>query len=1076
MYKKKSNNFVLHNLLKKINNLDKSIYLLLQAEKSINELKIYTIHEFCYQSLKINKFCSNILFQKKIITNEHFLYLKSSDIIWKDYICSLNKNIASIIVEYFKNPNILLKDALPLLLNHNNKGKLLTKNKLDLTQHYNKLIKKIKIFKKQWLLDYQKIFLLIKESSINKRSYNKKNVSRWINIITEWSFKHTINFNIPKELKYFRKNYLVQKTPVGIAPKDNLFETIENFLKTNFSLKTLFLIESSKKIKRHFNKAKKTQGTFQFDDLIQFLYIALNKKNEKISNIIKKKYPVLLIDEFQDTSYFQYEIFKKIYKSKNNLCIVVGDPKQAIYDFRGASISSYIQAKKDIDNHYQLNTNWRSSREMVESINSLFLRVKNVFLLSNITFIPTTSIYKKKQFEFRINGILQPALRFAFNNKIQIDKHDYSTWITNICVNYILFWINEGKKGNAVITYNKKTRHVSPKDICILVNNKKEAFIIQSELCKLNIKSVYLSQKNSVFHSTEALELLWIFQAILNPKNEFILKRAISTTIISQKNKNIDALTSKYLFWSNLINEFYEYLTIWEEFGITNVIHKIIMNYKIKQDTKFFTKNTPNISNILHVGELLEKQFNKTKTKYTLILWLEKKIEKKYDIPNQDYIKLKNSKNYIEIVTIHKSKGLEYPIVWIPFFINSCKSHHNYNFFTNPNLNIKKYKEILSENMRLLYVALTRAVVHCCIGIAPIKSSKKNLSSYSDIHKNALGYIVQSGKKCNYQKLYIILLKICCNKNIDIIFRIPYIDTRNEKNSKKYIKLENNKLKRTLKYNYGITSYSKLTKHYSSSIEIKKSYTISINKNININQKNKIKSITPYTFPKGKKIGIFIHKILKNVNFHKDISLDWLSNQLKKHNLCTKLSEILKNWINMILNTPLNHDNLILSKLNPQEYIKELEFFLPIKNQLTKKKLEQSIYTSNSLLKLPSKISFNPIKGIFMGSIDLIFKWNKKYYLIDYKSDWLGNTNSDYSRQAIQHTITINHYDLQYNFYSIALHRYLKQRIKNYSFNKYFGGIYILFLRAMNNNDLNKGLFFTLPKIEVIRKLNNLFI
>ncbi|XBC38987.1 MAG: exodeoxyribonuclease V subunit beta [Buchnera aphidicola (Melaphis rhois)] len=816
---------------------------------------------------------------------------------------------------------------------------------------------------------------------------------------------------------------------------------------------------------------KKKQEIFEFDDLIQSLYKILNKKNENISKIIKKKYPILLIDEFQDTNRHQYKIFEKIYKSQEDTCILMSDPKQAIYSFRGADISYYLKVKKRIKKHYQLNINWRSSKEMVESINLLFLRIKNIFFLPNIDFVPTKSSYQEKQIEFKINGILQPAIRFLFNDKPIINKNEYEHWISKACVNYISFWINEGKKENAIIIKNNKAKFISAKDICILVNNKRESSIIQEALNASNIPTTFLSQKTSVFHSIEALELLWIFQAILNPKNEFVLKRALSTSIISNNSYDIDVLTNKYSTWSNVINEFSEYLMIWENIGIENVIYKIIKNYKISENN-----HVPNITNMLHIGELLEKQFNKTKKKYILIFWLEKKIEKKQDIPDTDYIRSRNNKNCIKITTIHKSKGLEYPIICIPFSITPYNFCSDIDSTNNTMPNITTRKKILSENMRLLYVALTRAIVHCCIGIASIQNDKiLKKNNYSNIYNNALKYVIQLGTECNSKQLHIMLKKISYNQNIEVNSIIPHFSAISTNYTENKINANTKKLTRILEYNYDITSYSKLKKNYSLLTFPKKSHITCMHKNIKINSKEKNKHVTPHSLPKGNIFGIFIHKILKNINFHEIINQNWISNQLEKNNFNKTWDVVLKNWINTILNTPLNHSNLVLSQLHPKNYIKELEFFLPIKNKITDMRLNKIVNMFNPILNTTKKICFDPIKGILVGSIDLIFRWKKKYYLVDYKSNWLGHSISDYSKKSIHHAITTNFYDLQYQLYSVALHRYLSQRIKNYTLNKYFGGIYILFLRAMDNTNSQQGLFFTLPEPKIIKDLNDLF-
>ncbi|XBC44249.1 MAG: hypothetical protein U0W94_02140 [Buchnera aphidicola (Schlechtendalia peitan)] len=316
-----------------------------------------------------------------------------------------------------------------------------------------------------------------------------------------------------------------------------------------------------------------------------------------------------------------------------------------------------------------------------------------------------------------------------------------------------------------------------------------------------------------------------------------------------------------------------------------------------------------------------------------------------------------------------------------------------------------------------------------------------------------------------------ILLKISCNKAIETTFEVPTIVINNINNIKKNIHLKNQILKRTLQHDFITTSFSNLCRNYNIP---KKIYNINVNNN-KCQQSDKIVQLTPHTFPKGKEFGIFIHNILKNINFHKDVSLTWISKQLLKNNFDLTWSTELRTWIQRILNTPLNDSTLILSQLSKNNYIKELEFFFPIKKQITDTQLYEVLKIYHKSLNSTSKIHFNPIQGMFTGSIDLIFKWNHKYYLLDYKSNWLGYFNCDYAPEKIKKVIIKHHYDLQCQLYSIALHRYLQQRIKDYSFTKYFGGIYIMFVRAIDNSNLNKGVLFTLPNLEIINNVNNLF-
>ena len=120
-------------------------------------------------------------------------------------------------------------------------------------------------------------------------------------------------------------------------------------------------------------------------------------------------------------------------------------------------------------------------------------------------------------------------------------------------------------------------------------------------------------------------------------------------------------------------------------------------------------------------------------------------------------------------------------------------------------------------------------------------------------------------------------------------------------------------------------------------------------------------------------------------------------------------------------------------------------------------------------------VDFFQVKGMLKGFIDLVFRWQGKYYLLDYKSNWLGADSSAYTPQAMQQAMIDHRYDMQYQLYSLALHRYLQQRINGYQYQQHFGGVFYLFLRGMGGEAPENGVFYTRPEEGFIRSLDNLF-
>ncbi|NIG99246.1 MAG: exodeoxyribonuclease V subunit beta [Buchnera aphidicola (Periphyllus acericola)] len=1056
---KKTRNKNYKKIFKKIKNFKKSRKILKIAYLKINHAPIYTIHGFCKNILKSYNLTYKNTIKKKIYQDQE-IYKKSTYDFWRKFIVPLEKNILNIILKYWKHPKYLLLE-INSWLNIKSKVFIYKQKKYNISKKHKKNIKKIYNFKIKWnkIKSILKKFFLKKK--LNKRIYNKKNIFNWIKKITIWSKKKTINYNFPKEINKFYEKKIYDKLSKIEKIKYKFLKIIKNFLKNNFSLKNIILLQAIKKIKHISNIKKKKK--FCFDNLIKFLLLKL-KNNKKLCHSIEKKFPIAFIDEFQDTDYQQYEIFKKIYQNyKKSSLILIGDPKQSIYAFRGADIFFYFKIKSKISNIYKLNTNWRSSYKIIKNINFLFSQIKNSFIFKEIKYTPLNYTNESKKIKLIIKKKEQPSITFWFKKQKNKKFLEYDSWIAKKCAKNIFYLIKQIKQNNAFLKTSNSTKKLEIKDICILIKNYKEYKKINHELKKFKINSHYTSNKKSIFQTLEVQEMFYILKSILNISNELYLKKALSTSIIFKNSYEIYQLKKKYNILSNIYKKFYNYLKIWKKNGILNLIKKIIYESHLYKEYFFKNKNKKKISNLIHLSEILEKKSILKKKFDALLIWFKEKIKNKKNIKKKYYERSDyKKKNTIQIVTIYKSKGLEYPIVWIPFISNFKISkkliYHNrktFNTYININNNKKKNKleeeERLSEDIRLLYVAITRSKFHCSIGINPL-IQKKSITKNTNFHKSGLGYILQKGKKMNICQLSNKLKKICLNKGMSIKSKEKKYLLKNKKkeNKKQCIKnIFNRNFKKIL-----YTSYTKINKN-------------NLKKNIAIIKNKKKTKYNQYFFPQGKKYGILLHKILKKINFKKKIKKKFLFKIFKKK-ICKKWLNILKKWIKNIILTPLNDYGINLFKLNQENYLKELEFSL-----LLKKKIDFN--SINNLINNKKNIYEKKVKGVLKGFIDIVFQDKKKYYLIDFKSNYLGKNKKKYKNKEIVRTIKKNRYDIQYYIYSVALHKFLKKKLKNYSFKKNFGGIYYLFLRGMNGKDNKTGIFFYKPKKKIIKKLDKNF-
>ncbi|WP_343152545.1 exodeoxyribonuclease V subunit beta [Buchnera aphidicola] len=1077
--KKKINNNNIIVFINKIKNFELAKALLLKAEFDLDQAKIFTIDSFFFKTLNYYTFH---LSSQNNIKNERNMYLETTIDFWRKQCFLLPKNLLNIIYKKWKNPLNLFKEIEPWINYQKNNPYLKIKKKYCVINLHKKNIKKINFFKKSWLGVSKKIFNSIDEFIINKRIFNKRNKKRWINIINKWAIEKTVDYFIPKELSYFKKKINKTKNKKN-KTLYNFFIFTEFFLKENFSIKKEFILLSIKNVIHYTNLRKKNIGYLEYSDVSNLLFKELKKKKNNFLRKISKDFSAVLIDEFQDINFQQHKIIKKIfYERKNIFLLLIGDPKQSIYNFRGANIFSYFQSKSEIKSHFFLEKNWRSTPSIINNINLLFSRIKNPFLNSKIKFIPSTFFKKNKYNYFKINNIIQPSFSIFINSNEIISKRNYEEWISKECAKSISYWLERGRSGNATISIKNKIKSISEKDIVVIVKNKIEAICIQDALKKNNVPSIYLSNKKNIFDTLEAKELFWILTAILDSKNEKKLKRALCTNLLENDSNQINKIFLNLEYWSSTINKFYHFYKIWEKLGIFSLIKHLIKIKKKKINLNEKKENIFNVNNFLHLGKIIDEKYFLLNEKKILVYWLEGKINNIDYLPKNNFVQNPDSNNSVKIISIHKSKGLEFPLVWIPFIMNYKKRkiglypNKKNQFRINLEENSKKSKlvdkERLSEDMRLLYVALTRTIIHCSLGIARVQTiRKKKYNIFSNVHHSAFGYLLQRGKKCNLSIFKKNLKEI--QKYEDIKFFSNFKEKIFQKKINVNIPINVKKFNRKILNYWDITSFSKLQKE--NLVLTNKKKKNSNAKIINVSND----TLSPYYFPRGVEFGSLLHNILKKCKFNDKINDYHILKEISKVKLNKEWIPIIKNWMYQIFQKKINNYGLKLSNLKENEYLKELKFFYPIKKIINDYKFNKII----KLFRLKNQeiplFNFEKKKGMLTGFIDLIFFSNKKYYILEYKSNWLGYDNSFYSKKNIKSEIIKHRYDIQSLLYIIALNRYLKNKIKKYNFNQNFGGFYFLFIRGMylekNKTNENNGIYHFLPKENCINKLDNFF-
>ena len=1075
---------VLAQLLTEIDDLPQAAAQLLAAERQMDDAGIFTIHGFCQRMLNLNAFESGMLFEQQLIEDEFPLRRQAAADFWRRYCYPLPLPIARVMTQMWQGPEQLLTTLLPWL---NGEAPVL-KYPLDLqetfSERHDKIIAQIDGLKAAWLAAGN-LHDLIAQSGVDKRSYSSKHLPNWLDKLNQWAMAETLDYLFPKELERFGQRVLHEKTKKGEPPQHPLFEEIDRFLAEPLSLRDLVIATALEEIRQATQKEKRQNALLGFDDLLQRLDSALRQPGgEALAQAIRTRYPVALIDEFQDTDPQQYRIFRGIYgQQPDNALLLIGDPKQAIYAFRGADIFTYMKARGEVSAHYTLETNWRSSPMMVNSVNQLFSRMQDPFLFSEIPFIRVEPAAPNAALSFTVEGKEQPALRFWLQPGEGVGVTEYQQFMARQCAADICRWLSAGQQGTAQIGKGNELRPVQASDVTVLVRSRSEAALVREALNALNIPSVYLSNRDSVFATQEAREMLWLLQAVLAPEQERILRSALATSIFGLDAPTLQDLSEDERKWDALVDEFDHYRQRWLKRGVLPMLRELMVNRQIAENLLASESGERRLTDLLHLGELLQEASASLDSEHALVRWLAQEVAQPNGQSASQQLRLESDRHLVQIVTIHKSKGLQYPLVWLPFVANYREAatgiyHDRQNYQALLDLREDEEslelaeQERLAEDLRLLYVALTRSVHHCSVGVAPLIKGNRKKEGNSDLHRSALGWLLQQGEPADATALREQLLTMQ-NEAVETVLAetpesAPWQPQRHALHA-----LSSKAMARKLRDEWRVTSYSGLQQHGHS-------VTLDLLPRLDVDaageaQSQQAAQLTPHTFPRGAAPGTFLHGLFENLDFTQPVDEAWLSEQLAGQGHDLAWLPVMKQWLENVLTTPLNETGVSLSQLPAESRQVELQFYLPIKQMLMAEKLDRLVRHYDPLSAGCPPLNFQQVQGMLKGFIDLVFCWQGKYYLLDYKSNWLGESGEHYTPEAMAEAMRAHRYDLQYQLYTLALHRYLRHRLADYDYQRHFGGVIYLFLRGVDGTARENGIFRTCPEAAFVQSLDALF-
>jgi len=853
---------------------------------------------------------------------------------------------------------------------------------------------------------------------------------------------------------------------------------------------------------RKLNERKKNLNVQYFDDLLRMVRDALASEHpNKLKRAVIKKYKAAMIDEFQDTDSVQYAIFSQLFSSPQQCLFMIGDPKQAIYGFRGADIFSYMQAAGDTDRKHTLQVNWRSEAGLIHAVNTIFSNMDHPFIYERISFQP--AIPAPTDDSAGVNG---PPFRLCWldgEDEKPVNKTDAVEMIAKSVAHEI-----------AMIATSDGER-ISIGDIAVLVRTNRQARTIRRHLSQKHIPSVLLSAEN-VFDTREALELYRVLGGIANPGDRRKMMAAVTTDLIGLSAQQLDQMqTAGTSHRDERFPKFNEYLRNWRRHGFIPMINEFVAKEAIKPRLLTYPEGERRLTNLLHLIELLHQAAMENDFGVSgLLKWFEQKRDNKIQGKEEHQLRMESDERAVKVITIHKSKGLEFPVVFCPFNWENAKMRkgpvlfHDKESDSGPILDIGSSDlqrhiaiaeiELLAENLRLLYVAVTRARKRCYLYWGNIKNSESSAPAYLFHYENiGNGDIDMAIQKKRFGRLTkqdligdLIRLEVKAGGTIHLVM-IP--DSKDSvyhvQNAKKAI-LYGRVFSGAITHSWRIMSYSSMiSQHaYGAVDQDRDAYDVQrkhVHEYPDPQNPDKIKDI--FQFPKGARAGTFFHDVFENLDFtrahHGDLEA-LITSKLKRYGFEPHWKDtVVTNIRNTMMMNILPEDNTFtLGKVKMVDRIHEMEFSFPIQSFTTDQLKKVFIQNGPSDIahdfsKYIEDMDFFSSLGMMKGFIDLIFQHQGRFYILDWKSNHLGFQLEDYRPEILLKAMHHERYTLQYHLYTVAVHRYLESRISDYDYQRHFGGVIYLFIRGIDPNaDIRYGVFYDRPSYAMVRSVEDVLI
>jgi len=1093
---------------------------LMLAAETMDEAAIFTIDAWCQRMLREHAFDSGSLFDEELVSDERLLFEDAAHDYWRQHVYPLGADALGAVLGTWKDVEDMKRGVRELV----HRGALLG----DVaTEPLGQLVARVAReqraelarLKNGWSERADAMQHWIGQQRggdpkcFNGTKMRPDSLVKWFDALRAWANDPALHMPELNDTAWRRL------TPGGIEDafsKNFSADVPECFDATGALQEALNAIDPiAHALLRHaaghigarMQELKRRNRQFGFADMLERLKAALEGENgAALRQRIVDQYPVAMVDEFQDTSPDQYRIFDLLYRVADNDpqrgLFLIGDPKQSIYGFRGADIHSYLAARRATSGrHYQLGTNFRSTAPLVRAVNQLFLHAEGKgdgggyaagafrFRRGEDNPLPFEAVDAKghrKQL-VGVDGELQ-ALAVCTTCRDDLKADDYRDFFAQHCAEHIVGLLNDERVG---FEDDDGFTRLMPADIAILVRDRREAASIRRALARRKVASVYLSDKDSVVESEEAADVLRWLYAVANPLDGGLARAAFATATAGLGLAELARFSHDELAWEARVEQLKNLHGIWQRRGVLAMLRSFIHELGLPARLLAEPGGERRLTNLLHLAELLQEASAQLEGEQALTRWFAEQIEGLGSGGDERVLRLESDAELVKVVTVHKSKGLEYPLVYLPFAVTARRTdRRNRAFFEYVDLEGARQLDLaltddaleavdrarIEEDLRLLYVAVTRARHFLWLGAAAVAAGRKGENR---LHESALGYLLNGGDAIAAADLGARFERLRAGVDGIALHQLdpPEGVTMLRRHDARPELLDAPSYHAQFERDWAVGSFTSLTRHaVAPPAPMRAQEQTLMEEAPQIVNPPRIEDAPWHRFPRGSVPGNFLHE-----------QLEWLAREgfdcLQDPNCEPRLRQRIERagwghrmddalaWLHAIVGTSLPPLGRALSALGP--VLPEMEFWFPSErldlpqlDALCRRHLLGAIERPT----LPEKT----LHGMLKGFADLVFEIDGRYWVLDYKSNALGTGDAAYTRLAMQAGMAAHRYDIQGTLYMLALHRLLKARLGDaYEPEYQLGGALFLFLRGIANPETH-GCCVLAPDLELLDQLERL--